>query len=250
MRQASIVDFRLPLTVRLSRSNGLGGYEPSDDTLEITWDDSVVPWPLAGGAPAAVQTTSLSGRFTMEAGFGGDASGYGELGALETVQGRGLSMTATPFTISQFFTNCIAGPQLVTAPAQPVVISSAGFRFGLLNLFSRRVRGSLALRMTFPAAVTPTCGGIPAATPTVDNTTAPSMPLRYDGTFRMSPSITADGKIRFGRITVDDAVTPQTSTFAYVRSCTGTATCDPKQFPARLKLKTLTAEVLLGDLGP
>jgi hypothetical protein len=45
-------------------------------------------------------------------------------------------------------------------------------------------------------------------------------------------------------------VTPQLSTFAYVRSCTGAATCDPKEFPARIKLKKLTAEVLLGDLGP
>jgi hypothetical protein len=250
MHEASLVDFQLPLTVRLGRSNGQGGYEASDDVLEIGWDDSVVPWPLAGGAPGATQTTLLSGRFTMQASFGGDASGYGQLGAMETVQGAGLSMTATPFTISDFFPTCMTGPQLAIAPAQPVAISSGGFRFGLLNLFSQTIQGTLALRMTFPAEATPACGGTPAATPVVDNTTAPAMPLRYDGTFRMSPSITADGKIRFGRITVDDAVTPQISTFAYVRSCTGTVACDAQQFPARLKLKKLTAEVLLGDLGP
>jgi hypothetical protein len=27
-------------------------------------------------------------------------------------------------------------------------------------------------------------------------------------------------------------------------------TCDPQQFPARVKVKRLTAEVLLGDIGP
>jgi hypothetical protein len=76
------------------------------------------------------------------------------------------------------------------------------------------------------------------------------MPIRFDGKFRTSPAITADGHVRFGEITIDDSVTPQLSTFAYVRTCTGALTCDPEQFPARLKLKKLSAEVLLGDIGP
>jgi hypothetical protein len=242
--------FKLPLSVRLNRANGQGGYEPSDDQLEIDWDDSVVPWPLAGGAPAATQTTTLSGRFTMEASFGGDAGGYGELGAMETVQGAGLSMTAAPFAISDFQPACVDGPELAVDPGQPIAVSSAGARFGLLNLFSQTIRGTLALRMTFPAQATAACGGSPDATPTVDNTAAPPMPMRFEGTFRISPSITADGRVRFGRITVDDAVTPQISTFSYIRSCTAAITCDARQFPARLKLKKLTAEVLLGDIGP
>jgi hypothetical protein len=250
MKTAALVNFTLPLSVRLSRSNGQGGYEPSDDQLEVTWDDSVVPWPLAGGAPAAPQTTMLSGRFTMEASWGGDVSGYGEPGAMEIAQGNRLTMTATPFTISAFQPTCVSGPQLAVAPSPPIAVSSAGFRFGLLNLFRQTIRGTLALRMTFPAQVTAACGGAPAATPTVDNTSAPPMPMRFEGTFRMSPAITADGKLRFGRITVDDAVTPQISTFSYIRSCTVAVTCDAKQFPARLKVKKLTAEVLLGDIGP
>jgi hypothetical protein len=251
IREAALVDFKLPLTVRLGRANGMGGYEPSDDELEIEWDDSVTTWPLAGGVPAATQTTLLSGRFTMEMSFSDDASGYGVLGAVETVQGSGISMTAQPFAISEFESTCSDGPQLVAAPApaSPIAISSAGSRYGLLNLFSGDVSGSLALRMTFAAAATPTCGGSPVPTPTVDNTTATVMPVRFTGTFRLSPSITADGKLRFGRITVDDAATPQVSTFAYVRSCTDTP-CTPMQFPARLKIKKLTAEVLLGDIGP
>jgi hypothetical protein len=248
LREASLLDFRLPLTVRLSRSNGQGGYETSDDQLEIKWDDSTVPWPLAGGAPAAPQTTSIAGRFTMEASFGGDASGYGELGAMETVQGAAINMTASAFTISDFQPACLSGPQLQTT-AQPIAVSSAGFRHGLLNLFSQTIRGTLAVRMTFPAIGVPSCGGTPFTTVPVDNTTAPAMPIWFSGTFRMSPSITADGKIRFGRITVDDSETPQLDNFAYVRSCTGAVTCDAMQFPARLKVKKLTAEVLLGDIG-
>src|SRR5436190_660486 len=98
LKKASFVDFKLPLTVRLGRSNGMGGYEASDDAVEIDWDDAVVPWPLPGGMPAATQTTFLSGRFTLEASLGDDTGGYGELGALETVQGMTTQMTATPFT--------------------------------------------------------------------------------------------------------------------------------------------------------
>jgi hypothetical protein len=247
VKKASLVDFRLPLTVRLT--DGSGSLDPTDAALEIQWDDSVIPWP-AFGVPAATQTTSLKGSFSLEASWGDDASGYGEPGTMETVQGRALSMTATPFSIADFNPFCVDGPQLQTAPGPPVLISSAGFRYGLLNPFTQRFRGSLSLRMTFAAGDTSTCGGAPVITQTVDNSSAPAMPIRFDGTFRTSPAITADGHVRFGEITIDDSVTPQLSTFAYVRTCTGTLTCAPEQFPARLKLKKLTAEVLLGDVGP
>jgi hypothetical protein len=248
MKQAAFVDFKLPLTVRLGRSDGVGGYEASDDALEIDWDDAVVPWPLAGGVPAATQTTYLSGRFTMEASMGDDASGYGELGSMETVTGANLAMTATPFAISEFDPACPTDTQLKVPAATSVTVTSAGPRFGLMNLFSQTVRGIFDLRMTFPAELTDTCGGTTATTAVVNNTTAPPMPIRFSGTFRMSPAVTADGKIRFGRITVDDTLTPQLSTFSYVRSCVNVLTCDAQQFPARLKLKRMTAEVLLGDV--
>jgi hypothetical protein len=250
LKQAALADFKLPMSVRLNRPDGQGGYEPSDDQLEITWDDSVFAWPLAGGVPAPPQTVPLGGRFTMEASWNSDTSGTGELGAMETTQGLGLAMTASPFTISNFATTCGTGPQLVADPAANVAISSTGSRYGLLNMFAQTIAGSLSLRMTFAAQATPSCGSAPAPPQVVDNSAALPMPVRFAGGFKVSPAITADGKLRFGRITVDDAVTPQSSTFAYVRSCTGTVTCDPMQFPARLKIKKLTAEVLLGDIGP
>jgi len=74
------------------------------------------------------------------------------------------------------------------------------------------------------------------------------MPVSMSGKFYVSPALTADGQMRFGKIVVDDSVTPQRSTFAYVRSCTNILACDPMQFPARLKIKKLTADVLLGDI--
>lgn len=245
-RKAILVDFKLPLTVRLGRATGNGTYEPSDDELEITYDDSANVWPLTDGVPPAVTSTLLSGKFTLEASMGEDAAGYGELGAMETRQGASIKMSAQPFAISDF-PGCGPGTQLATDPNAQVQISSAGVRFGVMNLFSQTIRGSLYLRSTFASARTDVCGGTTQLTPTVDNINAPPMPVRYDGVFRLSPSITADGKLRFGRITIDDAVSPQTSSFTYIRACTGVMTCDPEQFPARLKIKKLTAEVIVGD---
>jgi hypothetical protein len=244
-KQAAQVDFKLPTTVRLNRSDGAGGFEASDDVVEIDYDDSVVPWPLAGGATPATQTTSLQGQFSLEASMSDDASGYGELGAMETVAGGRTQITATPFRISDFDVPCATDSQVRTAG--DVTLTSAGPRFGLMNLFSQTFRGSLYLRMSVASDVTDVCGGTTATTAVVDNSTAPPMPLRFSGKFQMSPAITADGKTRVGRITVDDTLEPQIANFAYVRACTNVLTCDPLQFPARLKLKRLTAEVLLGD---
>jgi hypothetical protein len=196
----------------------------------------------------APQTTNLSGTFTLEGSFSDDASGYGELGALETTNGAGVTMKADPFTISEFNPLCASGPLVAADPAQKITITSAGVRYGLMNLFSRDFRGSLSLRMTFASQLQDGCGGAFGVSPAVDNSTAPPMPVRFNGGFSVSPALTADGQMRFGKIVIDDSVTPQDSTFAYVRACTGTATCDPQQFPARLKIKKLTADVLLGDI--
>jgi hypothetical protein len=248
LKRADLSDFKLPLTVRLSKPDGQGGFLPSDDQLEISYDDSANPWPLASSAIPAPQTTLLDGEFTMEASFGSDASGYGELGALETFDGNQIVMSATPFTMADFDPFCASGPELAADPANPIVVSSAGGRYGVMNMFSDEFRGSLSLRMTFASQVTDSCGGTSTVTPVVDNTNAPPMPVRMDGKFYVSPSITSDGKLRFGKIVIDDSVTPQTSTFGYVRACTAVAICSPEQFPARLKIKYLTADVLLGDI--
>lgn len=247
VKKASLVDFKLPLTVRLNRAAAGGGFEPSDDVLEVQWDTSLEPWPLDPvGIPPATQDMNLDGYFTMEADYGGDASGYGEFGAMETAQGMGLAITGTPITISSFSSPC-ATPQVFVPSSSPIPITSVTPRFGLLNYFTNQFRGSLALRMTFTTQAALTCGATPGTPQTIDNSVATPMPVYYNGEFRMSPGITADGRIRFGVLNVDDTVTPQTSSFAYLRACTGQTTCNPVRFPARLKFKKLTAEVLLGD---
>jgi hypothetical protein len=255
VEQAALAEFQLPMTVRLSASNGQGGYLPSDDLLEVAWDDSVFAWPLSGGVAAVPQSVPISGNLTMDGIFGGgDTSGYGELGAIETVVGRQISMSSGPFAISDFEPTCPDGPQLEADPATPGTITSAQARYGLMNPFSQTIRGTLALRMSFRSSIVASCGSVPAVSAVPDNSATNPMPVRFDGKFTISPAITPDGKMRFGKITIDDATNAQSSTFAIVRACTqptnDPSTCDPQQFPARIKLKKLTAEVLLGDVVP
>jgi hypothetical protein len=250
LRKAALVDYRVPFTVRLGKSDGAGGFNASDDQVEITWDDGANAWPALtpAGQPTGVQVTNLSGSFTMEAIWDGDSTGLGEPGAIETVVGNGISMTATPFAISDFDPICGTSPQILTDPGNNIAVTSSGFRYGVLNPFADTIRGTLSLRMTnFASQVYPSCGDVPAISPAVVNVAAPPMPVRFSGEFDTSPAITADGHVRFGKITIDDSVTPQLSTFAYVRACTDAVTCNPQLFPARLKVKKLTAEVLLGD---
>jgi hypothetical protein len=251
LHEAQVSEFRVPMSIRLSASDGHGGYLPSDDQMEIDWDDSVFQWPLAPvGIPAAPQTAYISGGFTAEAAFAGsDVSGYGDPGATELLLGGGIHLQSDPVTISEFATPCADGPQLATDPSARISIESAGTKYGLMNLFTRAFSGALALRMKPASSIVSTCGGTPATTAPLANTSAAPMPLRFRGTFSISPAITPDGKLRFGKISVDDSVTAQLTTFAYLRACTDASApdCAPQQFPARIKLKRLTAEVLLGD---
>src|SRR4051794_33770986 len=116
LKKADLVDFKLPLTVRLDASDGQGGFLPSDDELELDWDDSASTWPLAGGAMPAPEITHLSGIFSLEASFGSDATGYGGLGALGTIDGGAGGGKGGPVTISQVDPPFAAGPPPALGP--------------------------------------------------------------------------------------------------------------------------------------
>ena len=122
LRRADFVDFQMPITVRLNpATDASGDWAASDDQLQIAWDTQTAPWPIATGVPWAPVTTSLTGGFTMQWNFGGDASGYGGVGVFETTQGQGVSMQGTPFSISGLGPACasVAGLDAVARRALP-----------------------------------------------------------------------------------------------------------------------------------
>lgn len=251
LRKAALIDFKLPLTVRL----GQPPLQPQllDDQLEITWDNTGDPYP-AGFTPAGIQTVTITkGEFTMEADFGGDASGYGELGAVETLQGLRTEMHTEPFAVAAPDPTCdpLGNPaDALTADRSAgeadVTFTSGGLRYGVLNMFAQKIRGSIAVSTRLVSRLANGCDPAPG-TLTEPASAGPAMPLRYDGKFYVSPAITGDGKMRLGKIIVDDPSSPGAA--AGFKACVTTSSpCTEDQFPARIKIRRMTADVLLGDI--
>jgi len=249
----------LPFTIRLRRSYEGG---PGDDVLALAWDPAAVAWPLMGTTPApgaagaAFPATFLDGAFTSEWDYGADTSGYAVRGTVETREGGGVAMTGSGFPIAVADGPCTTWAAL---DATGIALTSAGARFGTVNPFSGEVSGTLSLRTAVRSRAVP-CGGDPAnpALPTAvaRTTTAadPPLPVAFNGRLAISPSLTADGRLRIGILRIADTpLTPQRSTFGLVHACTDPAAadgCDRRAFPVRAKLVSLTAEVLAGGAMP
>lgn len=241
IRKAQAAGFRLPITVRLTRAAQTAG----DDVLAVESDTGVVPFPLPAFQPPAAQAVTLDGKFSLELDFGADTSGYGQLGAIETIVANGATMTGTSFALADDNPPCVNGP--ATEPALrsgPATVTSAGATRGLLNPFGGTITGTLRLAMAVRSEVGTGCPKTYAQTPSSQS--SQPVPVRFAGRFRVSPAITPDGKVRFGVMDVDDTVTAQVASFARITACTDTTSCAPEQFPVRVKLQKLTAELLVG----
>jgi hypothetical protein len=262
IRKAQIAEFDLPVTVRLNKSN-----DQTLTALSLQWSPAVfAPWPSAPAeqpvspdpsTPDTV-TSQLTGTFTMVIHFNRDTSGYGGLGTLETTQGAAVAMSGSAFPISDFATPC-APPQTALQVYQPspdvppVAFVSGGATSGILNLFNGRVAGELHLIAKLASTRVTACGATPFNTQ-VDSGGAVPLVVTYDGDLHVSPSITPDGHMRFGVITITAA---QQSSFGYVHSCTvdpSTVTapadqCVDAAYPLRLSFQKLTGEIVLGAIG-
>ena len=253
LRQAVDLNLDLPLTVRLNRATDASPtFVASDDILEIEWNDDTGFWPTGFSLPATTTAdVSLSHGFTMEAHFGADTSGYGQHGVIETTQGQGvelLTASTTPVDVADYDPPC----GFPTVRIDALSLGRGQTTQGILDLFNSEVRGRLHLSATVTSSVRPTCADdwVPAGTYT-STSSDPVLPVVLAGTFRISPALTADGRVRLGTISISDAVQPQVSSFARIRLCTqpGAPDCGLQSFSARLKLKTLTAELLLGQVA-
>lgn len=223
---------------------------PSDDRIELTWDDAVEAWPVAGSVPEPTVSTPVDGSLTYELDFGAETSGYGALGTVETRVGARTSLTGGGFPIAAFPDNdpgqpC-AGPRLV---ATGISLQAAEMRFGTVNLLQGTASGTISVH----AAVRTqrrTCDGQldGPSMPTPVSESDPPIPLPFDGTFKISPAITADGRIRLGVLRVSAATTR--SAFARLYACTDPTAadeCGRAGLPMRVRWSSLRAEVVLGQ---
>ncbi len=84
--------------------------------------------------------------------------------------------------------------------------------------------------------------------------------MPFNGALKISPTLTADGKLRLARMVIDEGQLPQQPAFGYVAACTAAfgvlddTSCVPGDgdgmlFPARVSFARLTAELIVGDVG-
>jgi hypothetical protein len=253
MRQASDLDLDLPLTVRFNRAlDSTPLFGASDDVLEIAWNDDAGLWP-AGFIlpPTSVADVALSRGFSMVAHFGADTAGYGQPGVIETSEGQNVELetaTAGPIEVADSDPAC----GTATVRIDTMSFGRGDVTQGVLDLFNGQARGRLHLRATTTSSIRPTCADdwVNAGT-YISEAPDPVLPITFTGAFRVSPAITADGYVRLGTISISDAAGTQTSSFGQIKVCTEPSdpTCQPQGFTARLKLKNLTAELLLGEAG-
>jgi hypothetical protein len=274
LKKAATVDLSLPLTLRLQRS----GQGPFDDPLAVTWDSSTWGWPAGftqlqtvnPGDPAPGGSVPLDGLTSVEADFGNDVAGYDGPGVVETTNGRQLAFTSqnmAPIPVTGLPTCTSASTGDATDPTIPAarltrmdLVTGEGTH-GVLSLFGGTARVSLHVRLaTTTQSLAPDCsgsfgvpdGGLPdgeynqGATPPLGD---PIVPISFDATFRISPAIDSDGKLRLGVLTLPSGEV-QPSTFGRISTCLEQGLpggCTVVRFPARLAVAQLNAEILLGD---
>jgi hypothetical protein len=179
-------------------------------------------------------------------------------GVVETLTGGKVAFDsgaiAPAIAVSDYATAPTNNVPLCHAPT--IQLSNVTFATGrptqsLLHLFGGSARVTLHVVVgTTTQVAPPACGAFDA----VDNVYAPDaaspiVPISFDSTFKISPSVTADGKLRLGILSVASG-SVQPTTFARITMCVDEASpCTTKAFPARLKVLQMQAEVLVGDVA-
>ena len=278
LRRAQAVGFQTPVTVRLRPGTQLAltvlhERRPLDTT--------------AFPEPPGVQTVGLAGQFAMQLDFGA-GPGYGTLGNIQARTGQYVALTSTdPLRLAAFgdcgLTPPVPTPDFLTStPGSTMTLSSGGLTWSDLNPFSGAADGSLSLVLRLRSRVgraSATCATLGDVAdfdlPAPATTSAWSTPMRVDwnGAFRIAPAITPSGSLRLGKISVDAATVPQPITTGNLWACAPDATLSgptvppaapctetsapltpvmepvsAAPFPAQLTVKTLLADVLLGDI--
>jgi hypothetical protein len=260
LKKAQALDLTLPLTLRLQRS----GQGPIDDELGVVWNSDTFPWPIgfaelepAPGGPDPGGVVPLNGTSSLEAEFGNDVSGYNGPGVVETLTGGKVAFNSGQISpaiaVSDY--SQTANDNVPRCHAPTIQVSNVVFQTGrttqsVLHLFGGTARVTLRVRAgTTTQVVDPSCGGGFGAT---DNVHAPAdadpiVPISFDATFKISPAVTADGRLRLGVLTVPLGST-QPTTFGRITMCVDQAVpCTTAAFPARLSVIQMNAEVLVGD---
>ena len=279
LKRAAVVNFKLPLTVRLRAGAAL-----EVTFLSIRRPLSTLTYP----PPAGTQTLPLSGQFAMEMDFGASSS-VGGFGSFPSRSGHYVSFTSpAPLRIANFG-DCADPPPspepafVEKTPGTDITTTSGGLTWTLLNPFSAAAEGDLYLKLDLQSRVrrsSASCGApgdvadfsLPAA-PSGTEPWAQPVRIAWSGFFRIAPAITDRGALRLGKIVATEPAQPQPLTTGNIWACapssvlmgstvppgngcqeTSAPLTPPMEpvgaapFPVQLKLTSFDADVLIGDV--
>jgi hypothetical protein len=266
VRRASHLGFSLPLTARLTPAIRTTATAPisfadANDTVAIDLGTGATADPP--GVYAGNVTTSVAGKFKMLGQFGGDTIGYGSLGVMELDVGD-VALTGGGFPLVNASPACGDGsPLLKTGPVsitEAPIVASGDSRGGYLNWLT----GDFYLRLWTQWSMNSLrqdvlCPGAFFWTNRIEGTTV--IPIDMVGQFSVSPAFTTDSKLRLFKVAIADSALAQPSLFAQIHYCrevtaapetdpaptVACAAADGVTADARVKVDTLTFEVLIGD---
>lgn len=249
MKRAALYGVDVPVTIRLSPAIDQAGTPASldDDSFKLSLGSDPTAPPLPVGVAAGDVTGTLKGRIGASLRFSQDASGYGSTGTIELgfsdidLQASGFDLTsdATPATCSLLSTSSV------------VNISESTGSDGFVNVFNGTFAAVLRTAFSFSSQYRNTCADPFTTTAVMDGSGRPPYPLRLNGSFRISPAITADGRMRLGKFALSGT---QRDSFVQVHTCTSApppATCalgSDSVMPGRLIATSFNAEMIIGSV--
>jgi hypothetical protein len=250
LKRASLFGVDLPVTFRLTPVVDQAGTPAAvdDDTIQISLGSDPTTAPLPTGVAAGDVTSTVKGRIAGSLRFSQDPAGYGQIGAVElgfgqmdlTASGIDLVNDANPATCTLLSTN------------GPISIGDAPGSQGFVNLFGGTFSIDLHTAFSFTSLTRSLCTDPFTTTALMDGVGRPPLPIRIDGAFRLSPALTADGRVRLGKLTAAGA---QHDSYVQVHTCTAApppSPCAPASdgvLPGRLLTTSFSAELLVGNIA-
>jgi hypothetical protein len=251
LRKAALFGLDLPIAIRLSPAINQAGDPDIADVdqieLQLGTDPTAAPVPV-GVAAGDVQST-IDGSVTGALRFSQDPAGYGQLGTVELGFGS-VQMTGTGFDLVHDAAPGGCGDPALLRSVGPIQITSGGTGSqGFVNFFTGSFSMSVHTSFQFASETRTVCTDPYVTTALMDGAGRPPLPIRLDGAFRVSPAITADGRVRLGKLAITGV---QADSFVKVHSCVTApppATCalgTDGVMNGRLVATAFNAELLIG----
>ncbi len=281
LKRAALADFNLPLTVRIKA----GALDVTMLPNQRPLDETAFPAPSGVQTLALGGAFGMQLDFGAGSGYGGLGNVQARVGQVVALTSPDVLRLAE----FSDCTGVISPPAfLSTTPSSVITMGAGGLTWADVNPFTATTDGSLDVSLNVRSRVHRTLAPGPATCSTPGDVADFDLPtasatspwpsvvrLSWNGTFRVAPAITPTGTLRFGTMRVDATAQPQAQTTGNIWACAPQAAlrgptvpagapCQEESAPltpvmepvaaapftAQFSIRSLTADVALGVLGP